>query len=467
MTTTLDQLVKVPTLEQLFERQMRGLKGVGWPRHTIGTGPGTVDCDGVPSVDADLVVSILIEGGLGVGQFQYSLDGGTTLSVILTIPDDGIYVMENTGCTLTFDDDGEALVGFQVGDEWRCNLSQNGFPITSWQPFSTPLTQVQIDTEALQAIFQLLYFLGTGGYLNSAQGTWLDLLAEQLFGELRRQGVATQGNVVITDHGQGPFTFQPGDLIVATVDGRRYQNTGVYTLNLNDSGSLQVQAEKTGVAYNASNDNIVVMVSTQAGVTVDNPDPGDGSGTWITRGGTDKETDGQLAQRLMAKWPARGYGVPSPNYDTWAKAASDAVTKTNSGRVDQVIAGRVNLIIAGSGGGVTPDVVAAVQAYINPRAPQGVTVVVASAVPFEIDIEGTAFVYAGNEFIAESQGQGNIAELISDAPIGGSVYWSALLDAMQKAPGMRNVDLTAPLVDVVLDATQVATFINNVNYVTV
>lgn len=463
MTATLAQLIPVPTLDQLMDRALRHLKGVGWTRHTVGFGVGAIDCDGVPAGDFDVVIRVISTGGIGVGEFQFSLDAGATFSVTLLIPaaGPGIYVMPGTGCTLTFDDDGETLLGFQANDEYRLFLRQNGFPITSWQPLSTPRTLVENDVEALQALFDIVQGLGLGGYLSTATGPWVDLQLQQNFNDARRLGLSTIGNVQVTDaQNQGPFNLAAGDLIIATGGGLQYTNTQAVVVALGAAAQvIQVQAVGTGVAYNAPNNTIVVRVSAQAGLTVNNPDPG--SGTWVTRGGTDAETDAQAIARAQAKLPALGFGAPTPDYDTWAKAASDEVTKTTTS-IDQTTAGRLNLYLAGSGGGVTVGAVAAVQAYVNPRAPQCVDVVVASAATLVVNIIGTIFVFKGFEAQARAAWEAALAELVASAPIGpATIYLDQIRKCFLDAPGVRNAFITGPILDVQLTAAQVIAITEN------
>lgn len=466
---TLEQLLKTPDLKTVFDRLMRGLKGVGWTRHAAGISVGDIDVDGTPASSADLLIVIIDEGGRGVGTFQYSLDGGTTFSTTQTIPIDGIYIDPITTCTIIFDDAGETLIGFQAGDTWRCTLTQPAFPITAWQPFSTPLTQIEIDAEALQALFSLLQGIGSGGYATTAVGTWLDLLGEQLFNDKRRQGIATVGLVnLVCSATAGVATLQPGDLIVGNVGGQKYTNTGIVTTAPSvELDGVEVQAQLTGSIYNVPNGSITSVISSQAGVSVSNPDPG--TGTWITKGGTDRETDAQYAQRLLAKWPARGYGVPSPNYDTWAKTASDAVTKTTT-QIDQTVAGQLNLYLAGSGGGVTPGVVAAVQAYVNPRMPQCVNVVAQSATTLVVNVTGTAYIFKGKEGTAMKAILAALALLQTNAPIAGTVYWGQFFDAVQQtAAGVRNATLVSPNPenDIILGPTQALSINVNITQVLV
>lgn len=75
--------------------------------HT-GGGSGTVTPSGFPNGNFSIVVRIVTNGGLGVGQAQVSLDGGASYASPLTIPGSGVYQVPTlnglsmTGVTVTF-----------------------------------------------------------------------------------------------------------------------------------------------------------------------------------------------------------------------------------------------------------------------------------------------------------------------------------------------------------------------------
>jgi hypothetical protein len=70
----------------------------------VGTGTATLlNTSSNSPVDAyDVRVEIMAAGGLGVGSFHYSLDGGNNYSGTLTIPSSGTFVIPGTGIVLTF-----------------------------------------------------------------------------------------------------------------------------------------------------------------------------------------------------------------------------------------------------------------------------------------------------------------------------------------------------------------------------
>lgn len=67
-----------------------------------GTGGGTVAVSGTPNDSYNFAVLVILAGGLGAGQFAYSLDGGASYSATFVIPSGGTYAVPHTGLTLTF-----------------------------------------------------------------------------------------------------------------------------------------------------------------------------------------------------------------------------------------------------------------------------------------------------------------------------------------------------------------------------
>jgi hypothetical protein len=83
-----------------------------------GTGTGTVPVSGNPNDSYEAIVEILKAGlniAAGTATFRYSLDGGKTYSPEIAVPTGGVFVLPNTGLTLTFTN-GVSGTSFIVGD---------------------------------------------------------------------------------------------------------------------------------------------------------------------------------------------------------------------------------------------------------------------------------------------------------------------------------------------------------------
>ncbi len=271
----------------------------------------------------------------------------------------------------------------------------------------------------------------------------------------------TEGVVTLTDPSAlGPFNESNGSVWFLSEEGLRFVLSQDVVLPL--SGTLTgvvVRAESPGAAYNVANNTINQLSTSVPGLTVNNPDPG--SGSWVTSSGTDAESDVDLALRCMERWPTLGEaGAVAGTYDLWAKAADGTVTRTKV-FADGTVAGQVDVYVAGAAGALSGGVVAAVQDYIDQRVPLCVSALVLSPTNHAITIAGDVYVAAAMLATATAAVATALDELASTTEIGGTFYFSQLEAAIQDVSGVRNVELSSPVADVVLGATEVATLTNN------
>lgn len=82
-------------------------------------GKGSIKASGTPCNAFDVVVTITGKGGLNSALFTYSIDGGTTSSDDLTVPEGGNYEIPETGITLVFTEDTDKEGSFEVRDAYR------------------------------------------------------------------------------------------------------------------------------------------------------------------------------------------------------------------------------------------------------------------------------------------------------------------------------------------------------------
>ena len=182
--------------------------------------------------------------------------------------------------------------------------------------------------------------------------------------------------------------------------------------------------------------------------------------SWITSSGTDPEPDDALRSRCLARWPSLGVAPNADVYDLWARTAAPQVTRTRV-RPGATIPGRADLYLATASGPADAATVAAVDAYLQPRIPLTSTVSVASAGPVGVTAQATLYIQNGYQDSALAQATDNLSAYVNHVPIGGTVYTSDLISALQTPQGVRNVVLTAPAADIALGPTEVATLAQN------
>lgn len=338
-------------------------------------------------------------------------------------------------------------------------LTLAGFPATSWQSGSVPLTLVQADAQTLSDMTATISLVAAGGLLDLSSGGWLDLLATSHYNQTRKPAVFTQGTIVLTDTGGGgPYTITANQLWAGLPAGViRFNNTAGGTLPKNGTLSLAWQAEFAGVAYNQPNGAVTSLLTPLPGVTVANPDPG--TGTWVTQQGVDAEADASLKVRCKAQWPTLGGGATALVYQGWALTAAPTVTRVNV-LENTPAGGQVTIYCAGPSAGSSSADVATVAAYIATRRPLCVTVTVSAASNLTVAVTGTVTVQTAFLASAQAAFAAAVTAYTTTLAIGATVkLWD--FDNLLKIQGVTNVtslQLNATAVDINLATNQAATF---------
>lgn len=170
--------------------------------------------------------------------------------------------------------------------------------------------------------------------------------------------------------------------------------------------------------------------------------------SWVTTAGRDEESDAALRGRDVNKWSGLGLGGGTADtFDYLCRTAPDGgseVAKT-SVEADTVTAGQVNITVAGVNGPVSTSALAAITSYVRPRTGICASVVISNSGTTTIALTGQIFVPAQQKAAAQVAISAALLALATETPIGGTVWWSDIEDALdQKSSGVRNVYLTVP-----------------------
>lgn len=85
-----------------------------------GTGFSTATLSGKPNNDFDVIIDVTVAGRLNEAALKYSINGGLNYSEELTVPANGVVVLEGTGITVTFTEDvGTPMSSFIAGDRYQ------------------------------------------------------------------------------------------------------------------------------------------------------------------------------------------------------------------------------------------------------------------------------------------------------------------------------------------------------------
>jgi hypothetical protein len=265
----------------ILAARIQGLQGISPVTQTgpegagSGTGVGNVVASGVAQVDAAVVIRIATSGepNDGLAQYELSLDGGVSFGVATAITTAPV-VLTPTGARIAFvaapTDVGES---FSAGDLYAFDVATPVWDASAWQTFTVPRRIIDLENQASVQGDQLVALLAKGGYLYSSEGPWLDLVAWNVYQELRKKAGFAQGWLLLTDTaGVGPLTFQPGQLWASDAGGQlRFSNLGSATLPLNGTVKLLFSAENPGLGWNVGIGGVSRLITDLPGVTVTNP----------------------------------------------------------------------------------------------------------------------------------------------------------------------------------------------------
>lgn len=381
-----------------------------------GAGTGTVTPSGTNTGGLSIVVKIIGSGGLGVGTFQWSADGGTTFGATTTIPGGAIYTDSASGIIITF------AGTFTATDTY--SFSSYGQLTLSWQSefvndsaASPPLNY----TDASGSIATLVTPLPGVTILNGAP----------TYSAVSQIGTGT-GTLGLTGTPSGTHQVTvridvsgaSGAAVWSTsVDGAAYVSQGVAS-SISNLGGYGI-----GITLGGANPNFV------AGDLYTFTTPG----TWITTQGTDVEADLALQTRDKERWPDLGETPTEGVYDLMARAGSSQVTQTLVIQ-DPSINNKVHIIIAGQAGVLPNSVVTTVQAYINPRVPMTDRPVVESPGTLTITLGGfTVTVESAQIAAAKTSTQAVLNAYFNTLGINPTIRLAKIIELIMDISGLVDV----------------------------
>lgn len=337
-------------------------------------------------------------------------------------------------------------------------LQARGYSLTDFYSGSVQRTLIETDAQGLADLTSYSANIAQGGFVELAAADWLTLLSESQYNIVRQPATATEGLIRVTaEIGFGPVNVAVGQMLFSTASGLTYFNTEAFTVPDDGHIDTPVKASQTGSAYNVSSGTITIISTPIVGISCNNQN------NWITKAGSDQESDIALRNRCKLRWAELGYGATKDAYIYWALTARPEVKKVKV--LDNLPRGQgtVDVIIYGDGA-LGNDVVNAVDAYIQLRKPITADVYVYSASQHNISVNATVYYKAGSLTLTQSAITTEMANLQSELGIGDTVYRSRILEALFVRPYVTNVVLTAPAADHSLTTSQAAHFNLNITY---
>ncbi len=166
-------------------------------------------------------------------------------------------------------------------------------------------------------------------------------------------------------------------------------------------------------------------------------------GTWTTQAGSDDESSANLAQRCRDRWSTIS-PIPVNNFWDFLVRTTPSVGSQVTQVIvltDAVINSKVNIIVAGPGGILPPSVIAAIQAYVNPRVLLTTQALVIS--PTTVPITLSATITASVSLLTPVQNEINVKMInyIDAVGINGVIERSKIIQLIMSTPGVIDVDV--------------------------
>lgn len=346
-----------------------------------------------------------------------------------------------------------------------------GVNTTAWGTGAVVRTMVVGVSAVLSAFSQLQAQIARSGFLDLSSGDWLTIVAQHVYDVTRIDATFATGVMTFVNSGGGIYDEDPGDLIVATPDGKTYRNDEAVHIGASSTvANVPMTAVEAGSASSAAANTITVMTTTLLNVTCTNPNAFTGA---------DVETDAALRTRCSEKL---GSLSPMGPWDAYAYAARNAhrstgepcgVTRTRTlkdgfGNVTLVVASATGTV-SGSIGDLTTDLGAIDDAVQRMAAPLGVTAHTESASNVSQAITYELWAYNTSGY-SNTQIQALISSalqpFVAAQPIGGNtlspgdatgyVWADAIKAAISEVLSqIFHVVVTMPAGDVALTNTQV------------
>jgi phage-related baseplate assembly protein len=336
-----------------------------------------------------------------------------------------------------------------------------GLPVTSWSPGDPTRSLYHYLAEALETLEGVVALFVASGFLDTATGSWLRLLAKQLFNVDYIAATYATCEVTLSNAKGGQYDVGIHEVVVknSTTD-KLFWNTTTGTIPSGPGSTvtLDFEAQEAGSDSSSAVGEIDEMVTVYPGVTCAN-------GTAAV--GLDDEEPESLRERCRDK-----LGALSPNgpADAYAYVARDTELTGTAGvtRVrtyGESDTGDVLVYIAGPSGAVSTEVRDAVEdAIVEWATPLCITPTVTSATNVTVPVTYELWLYATDGRTVdeiEEAVEEILEQMFARLAIGGDIippsedgflYTSRLISALRSVSDYAfRVSLVAPAANVALD----------------
>lgn len=312
----------------------------------------------------------------------------------------------------------------QVKRQLYTLLDGLGLQTTAWFSGAPTRTLIAIVAPLLSGLANVGVLLARSGFLDTAEGEFLKLLARLVYKVEPIEATFATGAVTLDNVGGGSFDspgFDAGDVVFRNVTtDATYVNSAPFALAALQTGLVvPVVAQQLGAALNAAPGEVSEIVTTMLGVNVTNA---------LAIEGRDAELPDELRQRCLDSLGALSPAGPQAAFDYVARTPelNGGVAVTRSRKVPPTGDGTLLLIVAGPGGALSSPDVALVQAGVDAHAtPDNTTAIVQSATNKALSYVVTVYVDADanrDDVYWEELTKATLVEYVRRQPIGGQNF---------------------------------------------
>lgn len=315
-------------------------------------------------------------------------------------------------------------------------------PVTSWKSGGVARAITTSFSLVIAALSELIASVTKSGFLDTAEGPWLTILAKQTFAVDRIKATYATGEVTLSNSAGGYFALDPGDLIVrnARTDKIYVNLEPIVVPPLAADIKVKIRAQERGAGSSARPGDITEFVTPLNGVTCWNHS---------SVVAFDEEGDDDLRERCREYMSALSPFGPKEAYSYWAKTAARegvnlGITRVKVERLSDY--GEVGVTVATAFGEVESGNLAYLAEVLREKAvPLGVRMYLESATTRDIDISYRLWVRPSSSMTdAEVKAvvRQRLDALAYRSPIGGEVlsegdpghlFRDAIIEAIRSA----------------------------------
>ena len=322
--------------------------------------------------------------------------------------------------------------------------------ITNLNPGSIIRTILEAIAKAFSDLYQLIHTVTRAGFIQTAEGKWLDLKVREL-GLTRKEGQKASGYITFyrnTSKDEN-ITIPAGTIVKTPADtsGKEYRFIIIEEVILpageTESFTL-IEALKEGSDYNVGKETITKMTTHIAGIDgLANKSVNLGAGvrSWQVAIGTNTETDDDLRTRAIYRWDELGVGGTADAYRSWALS----VTGVKSVEILDDFPfgpGTVGLVIAAENGVPSPELLQQVHNVVDLKKPLTALVHVLSPKVKSVDIELEVQRFSSYELTdVEERVKQMLMSFNSKLLIGEHLVMSRIVSDIMQVDGVYSVEI--------------------------